>query len=134
MHFNRRVRAHVRGQALDAKLAMQRRHGSKKGDYKSESAASPTLPELERWLALEIAGVYHNSIHSSLSSLPLRCGKRAVSERKSMIRQPSDTEQFFIEFLPGETRTLQRDGIRLFNIRSWDNVLPMVGRIKEPML
>ena len=42
MHFNRRLRAHVRGQALDAKLALQRRHGSKKGDYKSEiTRASP---------------------------------------------------------------------------------------------
>jgi putative transposase len=108
---------------------------AQKGSYKSESEASLTLAELERWLALEIAGVYHNSIHSSLGRSPIEVWKEAVSQRKSMIRQPSDTEQFFIEFLPGEMRTLQRDGIRLFNIRYWDNVLsPMVGRIKEPML
>jgi putative transposase len=108
---------------------------AQKGNYKSESTASLTLAELERWLALEIAGVYHNSIHSSLGRSPIEVWKQAVGERKSMIRQPSDTEQFFIEFLPGEMRTLQRDGIRLFNIRYWDNVLsPMVGRIKEPML
>ena len=108
---------------------------AQKGNYKSESAASLTLAELERWLALEIAGVYHNSIHSSLGRSPIEVWKEAVSQRKAMIRQPSDTEQFFIEFLPGEMRTLQRDGIRLFNIRYWDNVLsPMVGRIKEPML
>ena len=108
---------------------------AQKGTYKSESAASLTLAELERWLALEIAGVYHNSIHSSLGKSPLEVWKKAVSERKSKIRQPSDIEQFFIEFLPGETRTLQRDGIRLFNIRYWDNVLSaMVGRIKQPML
>jgi putative transposase len=106
-----------------------------KGEYKSETAASLTLAELERWLALEIAGVYHNSIHSTLGRSPLAVWKEAVSGRKSKIRQPSDTEQFFIEFLPGETRILQRDGIRLFNIRYWDNVLsPMVGRIKQPML
>jgi putative transposase len=108
---------------------------AQKGSYKSESAASLTLAELERWLALEIAGVYHNSIHSSLGRSPIEVWKEAVSQGKTMIRQPSDTEQFFIEFLPGEMRTLQRDGIRLFNIRYWDNVLsPMVGRIKEPML
>lgn len=108
---------------------------AQKGTYKSESAASLTLAELERWLALEIAGVYHNSIHSSLGKSPLEVWKKAVSERQSIIRQPSDIEQFFIEFLPGEKRTLQRDGIRLFNIRYWDNVLSaMVGRIKEPML
>jgi putative transposase len=106
-----------------------------KGEYKSEIAASLTLAELERWLALEIAGVYHNSIHSTLGRSPLAVWKEAVSERKPKIRQPSDTEQFFIEFLPGEMRILQRDGIRLFNIRYWDNVLsPMVGRIKQPML
>jgi putative transposase len=108
---------------------------AQKGSYKSERAASLTLAELERWLALEIAGVYHNSIHSSLGRSPIEVWKEAVSQRKAMIRQPSDIEQFFIEFLPGEMRTLQRDGIRLFNIRYWDNVLsPMVGRIKEPML
>jgi hypothetical protein len=30
-----------------------------------------TLPELERWLALEIAGVYHLSVHSALGKTPL---------------------------------------------------------------
>ena len=59
-----------------------------KGEYKSETAVSFTLAELERWLALEIAGVYHNSIHSTLGRSPLAVWKEAVSGRKSEIRQP----------------------------------------------
>ena len=34
---------------------------------------------------MEIAGVYHNSIHSSLGRSPIEVWKEAVSERKSMI-------------------------------------------------
>jgi putative transposase len=37
-----------------------------KGCYPSEARAILTMPELERWLALQIAGVYHLSLHSSL--------------------------------------------------------------------
>jgi putative transposase len=42
-----------------------------KGSYDSEGRAALTLPELERWLALEIAGVYHLSTHSALGRSPL---------------------------------------------------------------
>jgi hypothetical protein len=44
---------------------------SEKGSYASEERASLTLAELERWLALQIAGVYHFSIHSALGKTPL---------------------------------------------------------------
>ena len=39
-----------------------------KGGYDSEGRAVMTLKELERWLALEILGVYHKSVHSRTPS------------------------------------------------------------------
>ena len=47
---------------------------AEKGSYASEERARLTMPELERWLALQIAGVYHLSIHSALGrTLPWSC-------------------------------------------------------------
>ncbi len=43
-----------------------------KGDYKSDKAARLTLRELERWIGHEIAGRYHNSIHSALKRPPIQ--------------------------------------------------------------
>ena len=92
-----------------------------------------TLLELQRWLALQIAGVYHHTIHSSLGRPPIDVWKEKVSQMERPLRKLLNADQFFIEFLPDERRTLQRDGIRLFNIRYWDNILsPMVGRSKDP--
>jgi putative transposase len=42
-----------------------------KRSYDSEGRAALTLPELERWLALQIGGVYHLSVHSALEKSPL---------------------------------------------------------------
>lgn len=45
------------------------------------------------------------------------------------IRHPSDVQKFYIDFLPGELRLIRRDGIQLFGIHYWDNVLsPFAGR------
>jgi putative transposase len=43
-----------------------------RGAYRSHKTARLTLAELERWLALQIAGVYHHSIHSALQGLPIK--------------------------------------------------------------
>ncbi|MEZ5801814.1 MAG: DDE-type integrase/transposase/recombinase, partial [Nitratireductor sp.] len=42
-----------------------------RGDYDSEGRATFTLRELEKWIALEIAGKYHQRIHSTLLRPPL---------------------------------------------------------------
>ena len=41
---------------------------AEKGGYDSEGRAVMTLKELERWLALEILGVYHKSVHTRAPS------------------------------------------------------------------
>jgi putative transposase len=102
---------------------------AEKGSYASEQHASLTLPELERWLALQIAGVYHLSIHSALGMSPLAAWQAQVETMTSSLRDPLDETEFFLSFLPAVPRHIRRDGIHLFNIRYWDNVLsPWAGR------
>ena len=91
-----------------------------------------TLPELERWFALQVH-VYHSTIHSALKVTPLTAWKQAVAVRDTPIRQMTDADQrsFFIDLLPGERRKIRRDGIRLFNIHYWSNVLSPLGRAHQ---
>ena len=106
-----------------------------KGSYDSESRAVLTLPELERWLALQIAGVYHLSVHSALEKTPLEAWREGVAKRKQPIRHPADSNEFFLDFLPAVPRLVRKDGIHLHKIRYWDNILsPWAGRLKEPLL
>jgi len=56
---------------------------SEKGSYASEERASLTLAELERWLALQIAGVYHSRSIPLSERLLLQLGKK-------MLKQPPD--------------------------------------------
>jgi putative transposase len=105
---------------------------SEKGSYASEDRASLTLAELERWLALQIAGVYHLSVHSALGKAPLAAWQEETVLRP---RDPLDETEFFLSFLPAVPRQIRRDGIHFYNIRYWDNVLsPWAGRLKEPLL
>ena len=80
---------------------------SEKGSYASEERASLTLPELERWLALQIAGVYHLSIHSAL-------GKTPLAAWQAMLRQPyypaihsTKRSSFLASFLPSRDRFVE---------------------------
>ena len=105
-------------------------------DYPSAKNAVMTLPELERWFALQVHA-YHSAIHSNLKSTPLAAWKLAVTARETPIRQMTDADQraFFLDLLPGERRKIRRDGIRLFNLHYWDNILsPLAGRMSVPIL
>jgi putative transposase len=109
---------------------------AERGDYPSAKNAVMTLPEFERWFALQVH-VYHSTIHSSLNVTPLTAWKQAVAVRDIPISQMTDADQrnFFLDLLPGERRKIRRDGIRLFNIHYWNNVLsPFAGRIGAPVL
>ena len=103
--------------------------------YPSEARALLTVSELERWLALQIAGVYHLSLHSSLGVTPLSAWQEAMNRISSPVRQPVDPTEFFLSFLPALPRRVRKDGIHLWNIRYWDSVLsPWVGRLDHPLL
>jgi putative transposase len=108
---------------------------NEKGAYDSEGRAVLTLAELERWLALQIAGVYHLSKHSALGKTPLDAWQEGIARRKQPLRFPPSAEEFFLDFLPAVSRIIQRDGIHFHQIRYWDNLLsPWAGRLKKPLL
>ncbi|PHR91922.1 MAG: transposase [Robiginitomaculum sp.] len=93
-----------------------------RGDYDSAAHATMTLDELERWLTLEIFR-YHSEIHSSLAIPPLAAWQDALARCTVPLRQPHDPASFRIDFLPSVERMVRRDGIHLFGLRYWDDVL-----------
>ena len=106
-----------------------------KADYPSEARATLTLAELERWLILEIAGTYHHRMHSALQRTPLEAWRLGMKRRAPPPSPPEDPLKFFVDFLPGVRRLIRRDGIRLFKIHYWANVLsPLAGRSHTPVL
>jgi putative transposase len=54
---------------------------------------------------------------------------------RGSLRQVKNAKQFFCDFLPEERRLIRRDGIRMFNIFYWSNILtPLAGRSEKPVL
>ena len=83
-----------------------------------------TLEELQRWIALEIAGRYHQHAHRGLHAIPAQVWQRAT--RDMVIRKVEDPTPFVIDFLPAETRSIMRNGLQLGLIRYWDPFLTRV--------
>jgi putative transposase len=101
-----------------------------RGAYEPEKHAVMTLDELEGWLALQIVGRYHAEVHGSLLLPPIAAWRDAVAARRQPLRFPYDDTQFLYDFLPFEERSVRRDGVRLFGLRYWDDVLsPWAGRL-----
>ena len=98
-----------------------------KGSYDSAGEAVMTMTELERWLAMEILGRYHLSVHSALRVPPLTAWQDGMRARGTT-RQLKDAKEFFYNFLPAKQRLIRRDGIRLFNIHYWSNCAQSLGR------
>jgi len=56
---------------------------SEKGSYDWQGRAVLTLPEWERWLARQIAGVYHLTVHSALGKTPWETSREGVAKRRT---------------------------------------------------
>lgn len=105
-----------------------------RGDYDSTATAAMTLEEFEAWLLRQIVGVYHRTIHRGLGVPPLKAWEDAM-DRRDPAPMPADPNRFYLDFLPAQRRLVRRDGIRLFGIHYWDNVLsPIAGRSNTPHL
>lgn len=93
-----------------------------KGDYDAEGKACMTLPEFERWFALQVA-IYHGTKHSSLGVPPLMAWSDMLGSRPAPLRLPVQPERFLLDFLPFEMRRVRRDGIELFHVFYWHGAL-----------
>ena len=121
------------GRGFTCRPARPQANPGAKEDYKSDKAARPTLRELERWIGHEVAGRYHNSVHSSLKRPPIAVGE--IMRRSSRFACRSIAWRSGVAFLPEQERTLRRDGIHLFGLTYWSSVLTAdVGRLKKEML
>ena len=106
-----------------------------RGDYPSESNARMTMAELEQWLTLEICEQYHRRVHKGIRRSPLAAWQAETSGPTARARSlPEQPDQFMISFLPSMQRKLRRDGLHLFNIRYWDNVLPSIVQLGAKVL
>ncbi len=87
---------------------------SEKGSYASEKRASLTLPELERWLALQIAGSRSRSPAFTICrSIPrserlrLRPGKRMQKQLRRPAIHSTKRNSFSASFLPSRARFVE---------------------------
>lgn len=104
-----------------------------RGGYDPAANATMTLDELERWMALEITR-YHADRHGTLGIPPLAAWHEAVARRAMPVRHPHDLAGFMVDFLPSVDRLVRRDGIHLFGLRYWDDVLSVwAGRLDRPL-
>lgn len=103
------------------------------GEYDSKRHAALTLRELERYIALDVVGSYHQSIHSGLGRPPLAAWRE--HEGEIPLRLPQDRMRFWLTFLPEQERTLRPTGIHLFGLRYWSTALSAdVGRSDHRLL
>lgn len=95
-----------------------------RGDYPSERKAMMSFQDLERWLALEILGKYHNTPHSGLSGqTPAKAWEQAWLGPRGQTRLPAligDKREFVLGLLPYVTRRVGRMGIQINSLRYWD--------------
>lgn len=108
-----------------------------RGSYNSEKKATFTFKEFERWLATFINDYYHVKYHSDICMSPLEKYKQGIlgdSKRPGIGIPPRilDVDKFKLDFLPRETRTVQRYGIKLDNITYWHDVLKPWVASKDP--
>ncbi len=103
-----------------------------RGNYASEAKASMTMAELEKWMALEIAGRYHQQVHRGLHAIPAQVWDRTIKHRRRpVIANPT---RFVIDFLPAEVRRITKNGFQLGLIRYWDPLLNQMFPIGTQVL
>jgi putative transposase len=112
---------------------------AEKGAHDPEGAAVLTLDELERWLALAITGVYHQTVHRVLNTTPVAAWRKAteLADATALSRRspPSDPRRLLIDFLPFVERRVRREGVVLHAIAYWADVLrTWIGRREKVLV
>lgn len=107
-------------------------NSKEKGQYPSEKKAVLTLTELERWFTIAITNYYHQKVHSGIKIPPIEKYHQGVfgdASKKGKGYPPRIQDQnFLIDFLPIERRSLQRYGFMLDHIAYYSNSLsPLIA-------
>lgn len=100
---------------------------AQRGDYDSAAQAVLTVRELQRWLALAVAG-YHGQVHATLGQTPAGCWAEQVAAAGRPATVVNATA-FLVEFLPVIRRTLTRSGFVIDHVRYYSDALkPWIAR------
>lgn len=96
-----------------------------------------TLREYERYLVNFIVNVYHKSMHSRLNMAPLRKWEQGImgtadAPGTGPLPVPADPNRVYLDFLPTEERFIQSDGIHIYNIIYYDQVLDAYINAPDP--
>ncbi|UQQ16512.1 Mu transposase C-terminal domain-containing protein [Xanthomonas arboricola] len=108
-----------------------------RGEYDADAKAALTLREFESWLTTYIAKVYHQRLHSALSTTPLakyREGVFGTAQRPGTGLPPriADEQRLRLDFMPYVERTIQDYGVVIDEIHYYHDVLRRWIGAKEP--
>ena len=109
-----------------------------RGAYEPARRAALTLRELESWLAVHVAGVYHQREHAALlGSNPLHRYEEGILGDATrpgcgVPQRIADEQRLLLDFLPYVERTIQPNGIVVDKIRYYDEVLARYISVPEP--
>ena len=76
-----------------------------------------TMAELERRVALQIAGRYHQRAHRGMHAIPAQQWAKSVRRKRPPL--VTDRARIVIDFLPAVSRRVGRNSFRIHRIRYW---------------
>lgn len=96
--------------------------------YDSEAKACFTLPELEKWVAEFIVGVYHQRKHAGIGTTPIARYNEGIQGNSQQIGVGKDIRmidelKLKLDFMPFEERTVQRYGVSIDGISYYGDIL-----------
>lgn len=96
-----------------------------RGEYDAEGRARISQSEFERWLALQIVGIYHASDHRQLLRPPVAVWNEAIAALPAHRRRepPASDDPLLLDFLPFRTPTVDGQTIQLFHLVYHDPIL-----------
>lgn len=105
------------------KGATFRRDGDVPDDYDPNKYATFDLGALEKWLAEQIFGVYHNTYHSGIEDTPISHYNLGIKNVVGSARKFTGKEarRLRIRFLPRFEATFQNDGVTQWDITWWNS-------------
>lgn len=99
-----------------------------RGEYESEKQAAMTLREFEGWLTTYITGVYHQRVHSSIGTSPIRKYEQGIfgtpeQPGTGLPARIADEDHLRLDFMPYIERTVQQYGVVIDEIHYYSDVL-----------
>jgi putative transposase len=86
--------------------------------FRADRSGRFTLGELSLYIARQVS-IYHKTKHDGIEMPPLTAWEQGllIDRRPVLPRLPENADKFLITFLPGDWRTVTREGIELFSLR-----------------